>query len=124
MLAVLGLALSLSAGLRAQPDDAGLMAAMPGPAVAVAADAREGDPHQGEQHGEFPVKKPRVGSLRVRNSRAAAGAATRRFHLQCPTSTPDAGLRARAVASSPAISAPRADPALRLHPGQAPPRVA
>lgn len=124
MLAVLGLALSLSAGLRAQPGDAGCMAATPGTAVATAGGAREGDPEQGEQRGECPVKKPRVGSLRVRSSRAVAGVAAQAFHLQRPTPAPGARPRARAIASSPPGSVQRADPALRLHPGQAPPRIA
>lgn len=123
VLAALILALTLSAGLRPRPGDAGFATATPAPAVAAAGDARQGDPRQGEQRGEFPVKKPRVGSLRVRTSHAARVVA-QGFHLQGRASAPGARPPAPAIASSPSLPAHRADPALRLHPGQAPPRAA
>lgn len=123
MLASCFLAVLLASGLYPGPAEA----TPSGPAserAMVFHDDHEGDPPHDERHRESPAKKSRLGTLLVHTSCTSAGTAPQGFHLQSAARAPDARRQARGLAFDLSAPARRTDPALRLHPGQAPPRAA
>lgn len=120
--ALVALALLLSSGLAPASRGAGPGPLATGPAL-VAHDLRDGDPPLDEQHRELPAKKRRLDALLVQTSPPAL-AGPPGFHLLAAAGIPRIRPAAPGIAFDASIPAHRADPALRLHPGQAPPRAA
>ena len=119
--ALLAVALLLSAGVRPEAGAAGPTAAG---SVLVAHDLHDGDPPLDGQHRELPAKKRRLDNLLVPTSHASAVTGPQGFHLHAVASNPDICRPTPGIAFDLSIPAHRADPALRLHPGQAPPHAA
>lgn len=102
----------------------GLTATAVETSASVITGARDGDPpHQG-RHRELHLKKPRLSTLQVRARSTSPMSALLAFPTDdLPVVAADhAG--ARPVITLDAAHAPRTNPALRLHPGQAPPHAA
>ena len=123
-LAVFGLALLFLTGPDARADNAFPASTLSASTAVPSSDARDGDPRQDGQRDVSKAKKPRLGALRIRASRAMTAVATQGFHLQSTTRIPDARHPSQGIAAMPSTTVRRTDPALRLHPGQAPPRAA
>lgn len=122
-LVLVGTALLLSSGLLPRSGETDHRPAAAEPALVVH-DLSDGDPPLDEPHRELPAKKPRLNNLLVQTSCASAAAGRQGFHLQSAADAPDIRRAARGIAFDLSIPAHRADPALRLHPGQAPPHAA
>lgn len=121
---MLGLALLFSTGTDARAGDAFPASIVSGSTAVPASVARDGDPRRNAQRDVSKAKKPRLGALRIRAARAMTAVATQGFHLQSTTRMADARHPSQGIAALPPIAVHRTDPALRLHPGQAPPRIA
>ena len=101
----------------------GLTATAVETSAAVITDARDGDPPHQARHRALHLKKPRLSALQV---------CTRSTSPMCPlpafpaddlhvVAADDAGARPFAILDAAHVH--RTDPALRLHPGQAPPHA-
>ena len=124
-LAVVAAALLQPASLLSRPDQTAFGSAI-AESAPVVHNLRDGDRPRDEAHRELPAKKPRLTTLVVQTTRSAATGGPSGFHLQvAPAADPFHVLRAtQGIALCASIAAHRTDPALRLHPGQAPPPAA
>lgn len=90
----------------------------------VVSDARDGDPPHEARHRELHLKKPRLSALQVCSRSTPPMCRPLGFHADdIHVAAADAAGARRFVPSDHAY-APRTDPALDLHPGQAPPHAA
>ena len=80
----------------------------------------DGDPPREPKHQESPAKKPRLKALLVQTTPATDPTQPLSFHMR----PDDAALVSHLapLRAAPELRSRREDPALRLHPGQAPPR--
>lgn len=91
---------------------------------AVVVDLRGGDRPEDGKHRELPAKKPRPSTLVVQTARSATVGDVPAFRRIATADALHARQQEPRVARDPSTAARRNDPALRLHPGQAPPPVA
>jgi hypothetical protein len=84
-------------------------------------DVSDGDPKPDPQHRESPAKKPRVKSLLVETASPSDPAMPMAFHLRLVNAAPMLHVAPGRIESP--LGTRRSDPVLRLHPGQAPPRI-
>lgn len=87
-------------------------------------DAQRGDPPLEVRHRGLHLKKPRLAALQVCTLRAFHARASLVFGHGDGDAIPSGDDFARRPSPADSVHAHRADPALRLHPGQAPPHAA
>lgn len=105
----------------AGPRTNGLTAAAVETSASLMTDARDGDPPHQARHRELHLKKPRLSTLQVRTRSTSPTCAPLAFPADDLHVVAAGDACARPFVTLNAVHAHRTDPALRLHPGQAPP---
>ncbi|MCH6483215.1 hypothetical protein MMG85_06505 [Pseudoxanthomonas sp. LH2527] len=107
----------------AGPRTNGLTAAAVETSASLMTDARDGDPPHQARHRELHLKKPRLSTLQVRTRLTSPMCAPPAFPADDFHVVAANGAGSRPFAILDAAHVHRTDPALRLHPGQAPPHA-